>query len=113
MWRASDPGSQRRGTDRQLNDACSYMDSLDPIVGDEVTIITTCIDLFISKGVNPNIGLMDAIWDGNRDLVEFLISKGANDFYTAVWHADMSKHKDLIDFFNTNPNEYHQNNLFI
>ena len=38
--RFTDPGSQRRGTTRKLNDARKYMDSLDPIVGDEVTIIT-------------------------------------------------------------------------
>ncbi len=36
---------------------------------------------------------------GHKDLVDFFIAKGANDWNLGMRHAASGGHKDLVDFF--------------
>lgn len=58
------------------------------------------VDFFISKGACYwNWALGGAAIGGHRDLVDFFISKGATLFESALQRAKAAGHQDLIDFF--------------
>ena len=58
------------------------------------------VDFFISKGANDwNYGMFYAAQGGHKDLAEFFISKGANNWNRGMIHAAYTGHKDLVDFF--------------
>ena len=58
------------------------------------------VDLMISKGANIwNTGMISAIKNRHRDLVDFFIEKGANDWDLGLEYAARSGHQDLVDFF--------------
>jgi len=43
--------------------------------------------------------MLGAAEGGHRDLVDFFISKGANDWNLAMYYAALGGHRDLVDFF--------------
>jgi hypothetical protein len=43
--------------------------------------------------------MSDAAYGGYKELVDFLISKGANDWNLGMASAAHGGHKDLVDFF--------------
>jgi len=60
------------------------------------------IDFFIYKGVdNWNLGMEGAAQRGNRDLVDYFISRGADDWDWGLFKAAEGGHRDLVDFFIT------------
>jgi len=48
---------------------------------------------------DPNNGLERAAKDGDVDLIEFFIAKGANAWQRGMYGAAVGGHKDLVDFF--------------
>ena len=57
------------------------------------------VDFFISKGANNwNMAMYYAAERGHRDLVDFFISKGANSLKLAMDYAEKAGHRDLVDF---------------
>ena len=64
------------------------------------------VDFFISKGANDwDWGMFSAAEGGHKDLVDFFISKGANSWNWAMHSAALGGHKDLVDFFKQKLNE--------
>lgn len=58
------------------------------------------INFFIGKGANNwNLGMSYAAEGGHRDLVDFFIGKGAKDWEGGLVKAAIGGHKDLVDFF--------------
>ena len=58
------------------------------------------VDFFISKGANDwNHGMWYAALGGHKDLVDFFISKGADNLDYGMKYAALGGHKDLVDFF--------------
>ena len=60
------------------------------------------VDFFISKGANYwNKGMLCAVQGGHKDLVEFFISKGSDDWNWnwGMYGAAKRGHQDLVDFF--------------
>ncbi len=57
------------------------------------------IDFFISKGANDwDNGMYWAGKGGREDLVEFFITKGANNLNDGIAGAARGGHKDLLEF---------------
>lgn len=48
---------------------------------------------------NVNISMKNAAFRGHKNLVEFFIGKGADDYNGAIGYAAKGGHKDLIEFF--------------
>jgi hypothetical protein len=58
------------------------------------------VQFFIDKGANDwNWALSGASLGGHKDLVEFFINKGANDWNMALYAASIGGHKDLVQLF--------------
>ena len=58
------------------------------------------VNFFISKGANNwNRGMYGAAQGGHKDLVDFFISKGANSWNWGKNNALSGGHKDLVKFF--------------
>ena len=58
------------------------------------------VDFFISKGADDwDSGMESAAEGGHKDLVDFFISKGANWWDWGMNGAARGGHKDLVDFF--------------
>ena len=58
------------------------------------------VDFFIEKGANDwNSGMRGAANGGHKDLVDFFIKKGANDWNSGMYAAANGCHKDLVEFF--------------
>ena len=58
------------------------------------------VDFFISKGANDwNYGMYGAAQGGHKDLVIFFISKGAYNWHSGMRKAAKGGHQDLVDFF--------------
>ena len=54
---------------------------------------------FLDKGADVNMGLIGAAESGNRELVDYFISLGANKYNYALLDAAEKGHKHLIDYF--------------
>jgi hypothetical protein len=54
------------------------------------------INFFLVRGYSPNSGLVGAAAGGHKDLVEYFVSRGANDFINGYLNA---KTKELRDYF--------------
>jgi hypothetical protein len=58
------------------------------------------VDFFIGKGANNwNWGMEGAAEGGHRDLVDFFIQRGANDRDGGMYSAANGGHRDLVSFF--------------
>ncbi len=58
------------------------------------------VEFFIKKGANDwNWGMRGAAEGGHKDLVEFFIDKGANNWNIGMYGAAEGGHKDLVEFF--------------
>ena len=58
------------------------------------------VDFFISKGANDwNWGMQGAAQGGHRDLVELFVAKGASNWNEGMRSAAFGGHKDLVEFF--------------
>jgi len=58
------------------------------------------VDFFIFKGAdNWDFGMKGAARGGHRDLVDFFISKGADNWNRGMFGAAKGGHRDLVDFF--------------
>jgi hypothetical protein len=58
------------------------------------------VDFFISKGVDGwNWGICYAARGGHQELVNLFISKGADDWNNAMYYTAKGGYKDLVDFF--------------
>lgn len=58
------------------------------------------INFLVLKGADKwNLGLMGASESGNKDLVKFFINKGADDAETGMGYAAKGGHRDLVNFF--------------
>ena len=58
------------------------------------------VDFFISKGANDwNYAVYGAAKGGHRDLVDFFISKGADKWNLCMVGAQEEGHQDLVEFF--------------
>jgi len=58
------------------------------------------VDFFISKGAdNWNSGMFGAAQGSHHDLVDFFISKGSKNWNRGMEGAAKGGHKDLVDFF--------------
>ena len=60
------------------------------------------VEYFICKGVDDwNGGMFYVVEGGHQDLIDFFISKGANNWNWAMQGATEGGHRDLVDFFKT------------
>ena len=58
------------------------------------------VEFFIQKGAdNWNYGMIGAAEGGSLDLVKFFIDKGANNWNMGMFYAKRGGHKDLVEFF--------------
>ena len=58
------------------------------------------VEIAISKGASElGKGMVCAAYRGHRDLVEFFISKGATNWYLGLFCASNGGHTDLVEFF--------------
>ena len=58
------------------------------------------VDFFITKGADDwNWGIDGAAKCGHKELVEFFIAKGANHWEGGMRSAALDGHKDLVEFF--------------
>jgi len=57
------------------------------------------IKVLLVRGADLNKGLVGASMGGHRNLVDYYVSKGANDFINAYIVAKMSGQYDLLDYF--------------
>ena len=52
----------------------------------------------INKGANDwNMGLKYSCWGGHRDLVDFMIEKGADDWNSGLFYACLRGYRDLVN----------------
>ena len=54
---------------------------------------------YLNGSNNWNSGMYNAAEGGDKDLVDFFISKGANDWNWGMSAAAKGRHRDLVDFF--------------
>ena len=65
------------------------------------------VDFFITKGTNNwNWGMWGAAYGGHLELVDFFITKGANDWNWGMWSAAKGGSQALVDFFITKGANY-------
>ncbi len=65
-----------------------------------MTFTTNCETLFkFSSNYSKNKNMCIAARGGHKYLVEFFISKGANEFDWGMYSAAQGGHQDLVDFF--------------
>ena len=58
------------------------------------------VEFFIEKGATEwDWGLQSASKGGHRELVEFFIGKGATDWNWALYGASKGGHRELVEFF--------------
>ena len=58
------------------------------------------VEFFITKGANNwDRGMTQAALGGHKDLVEFFICKGANNWEGGMEDAALGGHEDLAEFF--------------
>ena len=58
------------------------------------------VDFFISKGANDwNWSVIYAAENNHKDLVDFFISKGADNWEWIINYAAFNNHRDLVDLF--------------
>ena len=58
------------------------------------------VNFFISKGADQfNTALVDAAYIGNNKLIDLFISKGANDWENSLLQAKVKRNEELIQFF--------------
>ena len=63
------------------------------------------VEFFIEKGADEwNEGMEYAARGGHKDLVDFFISKGATDWNWGMNNAAKGGHKELVDFFKNKMN---------
>jgi ankyrin repeat protein len=48
---------------------------------------------------NINNAMLNASQNNHKELVEYFISKGANNFKRAIKYASLNNHKELVKFF--------------
>ena len=57
------------------------------------------IKVLLVRGADVNRGLVGAAIGGHKNLVDYFVSRGANDFINAYIGAKMAKQEELLDYF--------------
>ena len=57
------------------------------------------VNKLIKQGANVNYGMCGAAKDGHKELVDFFVKKGANDWNNGMRYAAKCGHKELVDLF--------------
>jgi hypothetical protein len=55
--------------------------------------------IILEQDVKPDLGLIYTVLNGNKKLIDYFISKGANDFNEAAYEASYTGNIDLLKFF--------------
>lgn len=57
------------------------------------------INFYLVRGSDVNMGMLGAVTGGHKDLVEYYIERGANDFINGYLNAQKIGRQDLMDLF--------------